>query len=206
MDCTRLYLCRHASTPGNERTPRILQGSSIDDSLSKQGSKQAGSLAEFFSHRNIAAVYSSKLTRARQTAELVADKHQLSVSYLSSLNEVDVGQWAGLTWSEIKHQYPAEFVSFERSPDKVGYPKGESFEEVLERSLPMVETLFDKHQGENIVVISHSIVNRVLLAHILGIDLIRARKLVQKNCCINLLQKQNGKVEVLTLNSYFHLW
>lgn len=202
---TRLLLARHGSTEANERLPFILQGSELDGDLTDAGRRQAECLAAGLREFHIAAVYASPMRRARQTAEAVAGPRGLEVIPVPELRECSVGRWEGLSWEEIKTRDLEGHTNFFADPVNVPHPGGESYGDVLRRAKPAIETLLEQHAGENILVVAHNMVNRVFLAEHVGIDLKHARKLRQTNCCINLLQRIDGAVELLTLNSVLHL-
>lgn len=202
---TRLFLARHGSTEANERLPFILQGSELDGDLTETGRKQAAALARGLAEFDFAAVYASPMRRARQTAEAVAEPRGLAVIPLPELRECSVGRWEGLSWEEIKTRDAEGHRNFFADPVNNPHPGGESYSDVLHRAKPAIERLLVEHAGQNILVVAHNMVNRVFLAEHVGIDLKHARKLRQTNCCINLLQRIEGAIELITLNSVLHL-
>jgi broad specificity phosphatase PhoE len=202
---TRLFLARHGSTDANERLPFVLQGSEIDGDLTETGRKQAAALAHALADFEFAAIYSSPMRRARQTAEAVALPRGQAVIPLPDLRECSVGRWEGLSWEEIKARDAEGHRNFFADPVNNPHPGGESYRDVLHRARPAIEQLLVEHAGGNILVVAHNMVNRVFLAEHVGIDLKHARKLRQTNCCINLLQRIEGAIELITLNSVLHL-
>lgn len=202
---TRLFLIRHGATASNEKVPYILQGSGINGPLSETGQRQAAAASQFLSSANLDAIYSSPLIRAQQTAEAIAEPHQLQNRSLDGIQEVNVGQWEGKSWEVIKEEHPEEHDQFHRQPGRTPYLGGESYQDVLDRTKPVLEELLQQHQGETIAVVAHNVVNRAFLAHVMGIDIDRAKSIRQINTCVNVIRSQNGSLELDTLNSYFHL-
>lgn len=109
----RFYLLRHGQTEWN--IAGKIQGKT-DIPLNETGLFQAECLAEGMKDKTLCAVYSSPLLRARQTAELLAEKKGLSVQVLPELCEVDFGLWEGKGWAEIEEQFPEDFRNWERDP------------------------------------------------------------------------------------------
>jgi len=201
---TTLYLVRHGATEANERVPYILQGSGIDLPLSCRGARQAENLASFLVRRSIDAVYSSTMLRARQTAEAIAGAIGCSTTPLDALHECDVGAWEGMDWASIRREFPEAYGRFHEDPVTHPYLEGESYGDVLRRAHPVIDRLLSQHPGERIVVVAHNVVNRVIAATLLGLDLRRAQSLRQSNCCINVIRRHQGKTELVTYNSMLY--
>ena len=102
---TTLILVRHGETDWN-RDGRW-QGHA-DRSLNDRGREQSRALADALAGEDVAAVYASDLSRARETAEIVAARLGRPVGVDARLREVDVGGWSGLTMAEIEARFPME--------------------------------------------------------------------------------------------------
>ena len=202
---THLFLVRHGATDANLRRPYILQGSGIDLPLNETGREQAKGLAEFLAGFRVARIYSSPLQRALGTAREIADRHRLNPEPCDELTECNVGSWEGLDWETIRRDFPDAFRAFDENPAHVPYFGGESYSDVLRRARPLLDVLLHRHVGETIAVVAHNVVNRVISADLLGLDLRRARDLHQANGCVNLIRSHNGKTSLVTLNAVFHL-
>ena len=98
-----LLLVRHGETDWNR--DRRFQGHA-DPPLNETGRAQARALADELAGEVIDAVYTSDLARARETAEILAARLGAEVVPLRELREIDVGEWQGLTWTEIEERYP----------------------------------------------------------------------------------------------------
>jgi broad specificity phosphatase PhoE len=204
-EITWLYLVRHGATEANERVPYILQGDAMDLPLSAAGQRQAQAVADFLPQFPIRHVYSSAMLRARQTADAIARRLELTAGVAPELHECNVGLWEGLDWGTIRDRYPEAHRSFVDNPAENPYLGGESYTDVLRRTKPAIERLLDAHPGESIAVVAHNVVNRAFLSHLLGLDPRLAPKIAQANCCVNLIRRRAGKLDLITLNSVFHL-
>jgi len=202
---TRLFLARHGSTEANERKPFVLQGCEIDGPLTELGQRQSQALGRALAEFHIHAIYASPLRRAQQTAQAVANHHGLPVCAIGDLRECSVGRWEGRDWETIQRDDPEGYEKFFSDPVHTPHPGGESYGDVLKRATAVFQQLFDRHPGENIVVVGHNMLNRAYLAGFVGIDLKYARKLRQMNCCLNLLHHHADVTELVTLNSVLHL-
>ncbi|MEZ6116269.1 MAG: histidine phosphatase family protein [Pirellulaceae bacterium] len=181
QDCI-LYLVRHGATENNLADPPVLQGRGIDGPLASVGIEQAESAERALAGFAIDRIYSSPLRRARQTAELIARPHGLDVTTVDEITEVDVGQWEGGSWKHIQANEPDAYRQFVEFPDTVGYKQGESLNQVRDRTVPALMSLLETNLSRRIVVVAHNVVNRVFVAHALGLPMREARTLAQDNC------------------------
>jgi broad specificity phosphatase PhoE len=204
-DTCWLYLVRHGATTHNLSQPPILQGRTVDLSLSDVGRSQAEATAEFLQGAQLSAVYCSELRRARKTAELIAAPHGLAIDCRYELSEVDVGRWENRSWGEIERMEPEAYRLFHQDAGTHGYGGGENLSQVLERVRPVFDEILTENLGRSVAVVGHNVVNRTWLAHILGMPLSNARRMLQDNCCLNVVRYCRGEAVVWTLNSTFHL-
>jgi broad specificity phosphatase PhoE len=145
------------------------------------------------------------LLRALETASIIAQPHGLSPQPLDDLIECDVGEWEGMDWQTICRLNPDYYSQFMEQPGDFGYPSGESFAEVYERTSRCLDTLLSKHAGKAILVVAHHVVNRTFLAGILGLSPNQARHVTLDNCGISMITREADKTTVTTLNAAFHL-
>lgn len=202
---TTLLLARHGATPSNLRRPYILQGQGVDHSLDPLGEQQAEALARSLADEKLAAVYASPLKRAVETATRAGRPHGLEPTVVEGITEADVGQWEGKSWDEIGTGWPKERDLHDEDPAAHGYPGGESFLDVRDRVVPVLESLAQRHPGEVILVVGHNVVNRAALAHWIGLPIRYARRLPQNNAAYNVLSFEQDRPKVRTINVAHHL-
>jgi broad specificity phosphatase PhoE len=186
---TTLLLARHGETDWN-RDNRF-QGNA-DPPLNEAGRAQAAALAEELAREPLAAVYSSPLRRAFETAEVIGARHGLEPHPVEALREVDVGAWQGLTRSEIEARFPEQFQRW--LAHEQGWEDGESYEEMGTRVVPALVELAARHRGERILVLSHGGPIRAAIAAASGISHAEARRRepVVGNCVVVELAAQDG--------------
>ena len=163
---TQVILARHGETEWN--VEQIFRGR-IDIELNETGVKQAELLAEYLSNLKIDAVYSSPLKRALKTAEMIASHHKLDVEIAPGLIDFDYGKWQGLPHQEVKDKYKELYGKWLKNPHQVKMPDGESLNDVRERALSVVDDVVAKYEG-TVVLVSHRVVNKVLICALLGLD------------------------------------
>jgi len=163
----RLFLVRHGEV---EMVGRLY--GQMDVALSERGRRQSLELVERLRPYPLDAVYSSDLGRALFAAELVAADRGLEVRVRPALRERFFGDWQGKTWDEIEAISPELFQSYKRDFLSVHPPGGgETYREVRERVLPVVEEMVGAGEGRNVLAVAHAGVIRVILAEALGMPL-----------------------------------
>jgi broad specificity phosphatase PhoE len=205
MSTTTLYLVRHGATFANLQRPYLLQGQQADPPLAPAGVRQAQLTQLLLAGRSLRQVYASPLLRARQTAEILAQPHGLPVQIVPALIECDVGRWEGKSWEAIRQEEPEAGRRFEQDPAVHGYPDGENFADVACRIAPAFAQLLARHAGEEFLVVSHHIVNRIYLAGLLGLVPGQAKLVKLDNCGVSVIRQDGDQPWVATLNAVFHL-
>ncbi len=200
---TRVILLRHGQTEWN-----ILgkyQGKT-DVPLSDEGKAQARQLAAHFPVDAVDAVYSSDLSRARFTAECVADKFALSVKLEPQFREIDFGEWEGLTFKEIACRYPyAADGRFWQNPDEIIIPGGETFADLQRRAMMRLNEIVAAEDGKTVVVAAHGAINRVILAEALHMNLRYLWSIRQFNTAVNIIVYDGAWRTVELINGTAHL-
>jgi broad specificity phosphatase PhoE len=156
---TRILLARHGETDWN-RLGRW-QGHA-DPPLNDAGRKQAAALAERLAGDGIAAIYTSDLARASDTARVVGDRLGLDVVEDRGLREIDVGSWSGLTLVEVEQRFPEGYARW--LGGEIGHD-GETREELTERVVGAVERIAAAHPEGTILVVTHGGAIRALRRH-----------------------------------------
>jgi broad specificity phosphatase PhoE len=161
----RILLARHGETVFN--VEGRWQGQS-DSPLTERGVAQARELARALANDPIAAIYSSDLGRAMQTALEVALPHALEVTREPRLREIDVGAWTGKGREEIDAEYPGGLKAWATSPAGMRLPQGETLLEAQTRALAFFAERMPHHLDQTIVVIAHGAVGHAILVNALG--------------------------------------
>src|SRR6266545_6659942 len=119
----RLLMVRHGATL-RRAEDRFSGAEGVD--LSDEGRRQVGALAERLAENPIEAIYTSPLSRARETAEILARPSGLAVTERDGLREIGHGHWEGLTRQEVEARYPDEYAAWEADPFTFAPRDGES--------------------------------------------------------------------------------
>jgi broad specificity phosphatase PhoE len=201
---TRLIIVRHGQTAWNEGEGERLRGRA-DLDLDEAGLRQAVAAATRLTKWEVAAVYSSPLRRAMRTAETLAKPRGLQVQPLEGLIDIDYGRWQGLSLREAEADDPELYTLWLDNPHLVTFPGGEGLEQVRSRATAAVETVVSRHLEQTVVLVSHKVVCKVLLCHLLGVDNSHFWQIHQELCAINVIEMEKDSPLIMLLNDTCHL-
>jgi broad specificity phosphatase PhoE len=145
----------------------------MDTSLSPAGRVQAEAVGRALAGSGLAAVYSSPLARARDTAAAIAAPHGLAVQVADAFKEMRFGRWEGLSLEEARRQDAALYQQWADTPHLVTPPDAEPLADVRTRALGGLEALREAHDGKSVCVVSHAVTSRILILEALGLPLER---------------------------------
>jgi probable phosphoglycerate mutase len=200
---TRIILVRHGQTEWN-RIERFRGRADIP--LNETGLTQAE-----VTGRRIAAewrpmaVYSSPLLRAGKTAEAIAWHFDLPVQIHKGLTDIDYGQWRGLTPDEARKGWPEVVEAWYNAPHTAHIPGGETLAALRARAMRTVNELAPLHEGQTIVLVGHTVINRIILLGVLGLGNDRFWRLRQDTCALNVFEVEGGVFTLVSLNDTGHL-
>ena len=199
----RIFLIRHGETEWNRQNR--LQGKS-DVHLSPEGIHQAMTLAEHLPFKHADAIYSSDLSRAFETAKIIAEKFNLKVKTMPELRETDFGDWEGRFISELFEESPKSFGKFFTDPERCHPPHGETFLEAQARVMIGIREIIANHDDQNIVVVSHGAIIRLIIGAALDMPIHKMWAIGQFNMALNVLRVDDGEITVELMNSTAHLY
>jgi putative nucleotidyltransferase with HDIG domain len=185
-----LYIIRHGEPEfGGEK--RCIGHTDIP--LSERGKDQARALSFFFDNREMSAVYTSPLGRAYQTAELLS-RGRWPVKVCDSLLELDMGEWEGLTFSEIRRKFPDLYEQRGQNPE-ITPPNGETLEAGQARAAAAIQQILLETSGD-VIAAAHSGIIRLLICKYQGIPLSGWMTVPQPYGCINILRIEGNNFAI----------
>ncbi len=200
----RLILVRHGESEWN-RIGRY-QGQ-MDAPLSDLGLQQAEALAKRLASEKFAAIYSSPLQRARRTADAIARYHP-SVPFQedSAVLEIHHGDWQGLYAGDVRERYGEALEEWRAFPTRCQMPNGESFSNILKRTLDFRERVCREHgPAATVLVSTHDVVVKILIADALGMHMDRINRLWITNASISVLEYADDLPFLVSLSEACHL-
>ena len=194
---TLFLLVRHGLTP---TTGKILPGRASGLHLAEAGLAQAQAAADRIAAlKQVDAIYSSPLERARETAAPIAKARGLKVHVDKGLLECDFGEWTGAELKKLM-KLP-EWNTVLRAPSTFRFPGGESFTEMQGRMVTALDKLRAAHQGGVVVCVSHADTIKAAVAHAMGTHIDLFQRIVISPCSITAIAYSAGGPVVLTVNS-----
>ena len=198
----RLFLVRHGETRHN-REGRVLGRAA--HGLTDMGRRQATAAVTALSGESITTLYSSPLSRARETAEVIGTKLGLAVHVAEALAEVDAGELEGLTSQEMRARFPEFMALWDRDPGAAPMPGGESLAHVQERVWRWVRSLLDKHPEEKVAAVSHNFPIETLVCQVLDLPLAAFRNLRVDLGSVSAVDFHQDHGRLVRLNDLCHI-
>ena len=199
---TKVYLVRHGQTAWN--LEEVFRGRA-DIPLDETGRKEVHLAGEALKDETLHAIYSSPLSRSMETAENIAKFQNIPVTPFDAIIDISYGEWEGKILKEVQEKFPDLYALWLREPHKVSFPAGESLDEVRSRAMEAVENLVAKHKNENIALVAHRALNKVICCALLGIDNSNFWRIQQDTASTNLFTYKDGQWIVSFLNDTSYL-
>ena len=198
----KIYFTRHGQTEWNVLGK--LQGWK-NSNLTEKGIADAKSLAERLRDVDFDIIYSSSLKRALETAKILRAGRDLEIKALDDLREIGYGSWAGMEYEKVKELYPEDFDNYINRPHLYKPAEGESYEDLYKRvNRALNKILEDK--ADNILIVSHGITIRVLIAIIKGIPLEKIHTIpILLGTALNICEYDGNKLKLVVDEDTSHL-
>ncbi len=181
---TRIHLIRHGQVAGFDQ-PRY--NGQADVALTDIGIEQYHLLKDRLADAAISACYTSDLSRCTIGAGIICRNLGIEPVSRHELRELNIGVWEGLTWQEIKAGWPEEWRA--RLADLVNYrvPQGENLLDVQARIMPVIREIIERHKEQEVLVVGHGGVNRIVLLSAIGAPLAGMFSIEQSYGCYNII-------------------
>ncbi|HEX5689296.1 MAG TPA: histidine phosphatase family protein [Roseiflexaceae bacterium] len=199
----RLIIVRHGESEWN-RIGRY-QGQH-DAPLSDLGLRQAEALALRLCDEPFDIIFTSSLQRAAKTAEAIARYHRdTPFEHTDALLEINHGDWQGLMADEVIERYGPGLREWREHPTRAQMPNGESFTNILKRVLDFKERLCAEYSDRNVLVSTHDVVVKILVADALGMNMDRINRIWVTNASISVIEYGNELPYLVSLSEACHL-
>ncbi len=205
---TTIYLVRHGNSTGNVRKQVI---GTTDVFLTKEGLRQGKKISYHFKNKQVDAIYSSHLSRAETTAMFTAKLKKLPLKIDRRFAEFNFGdEYEGIVWTEALKKEDGTYVKY-RDPygfTTTKFPAGgECPLDVVERFIPAILDIEKNHAGQNVIVVTHSIVLMCFLVYLKNGLTFEGAKREDRlpNASINTITVENGKITLVEEGYTGHL-
>jgi broad specificity phosphatase PhoE len=192
-----LSLIRHAEV--EQKYQRVF-GGRIDMELSLNGHWQSARLSEYLRGQPIDAVYASPMTRVRQTLQPMLGNGIPEPVITPDFREVDFGDWTGHSWEEVQEKFGVSPFVWLHQLDGDCIRNAESAARLRQRVEPALEAVLRNHAGQNVAIICHGGVIRMMLSMLLGLPFTRMSMFEIEYASLTRLLFQRGEPQLHLLN------
>jgi phosphoserine phosphatase len=200
---TTILLVRHGHVEGIK--PERFRGRA-DLALTEAGQRQAELLADrIASQWAPSVIHTSPLQRCIATGAAIAKACGVPSEPLNGLSDLDYGAWQSLTYDDARTKDPALFEAWFKIPHLVGFPDGESLQDVATRTASVLRFVVSRNAADTLVLVGHDSVNRVMLTQILDVPLSAYWRFAQSPCCINEIEVTGSSFQLRRMNDTAHL-
>jgi probable phosphoglycerate mutase len=193
---------RHGQSTWNHE--RRIQGQ-LDPPLSEDGRRQAARLGRRLGPRRLAGFYTSDLKRAFETAQLIGRSLAIEPTPIPELREIFLGEWEGLRTVEIAERYPQAWTAWQEEPNWDLVPGGESAALFEARVAAALESIFNRHERGEVLVVTHGGVIQIALGRVVGRPSRGLFPFKIQNASISVIERTSGRVVVGGVNDIAHL-
>ena len=188
----KIYIARHGETTWN--VEGRIQGRS-DPDLSLKGQQQSLALLERLKKQSLSAIYTSSLQRSILTAQPVANHFGLPIRKESELDEIAFGVLEGRNLYQFDEVTKSEWEKFKVDRFNYRIPGAENYTDVANRIKPFLDRILQSHGGQEVLIVGHRVVNRLLIGMLMEFPLEWVLKIEQTNDCLYLIQR-NDEVKI----------
>ncbi|XOV86319.1 MAG: histidine phosphatase family protein [Pseudomonadota bacterium] len=184
-----IYFVRHGETEWN--AIRRMQGQWNSD-LNERGRRQAEVNGQLLARLEIDALFASPLDRTRQTADIINRFLDLPITFDARLMEWDCGDWSGHLYAEVAEKWPNEWAALQADRFHFRGPACENYPDMIARAAPLLESIVSMTES-NIAIVSHGMIGKAMISHLMGLDPTTTLALDQDNDLIMaLLLQEDG--------------
>jgi len=194
-----IIFLRHAQAKNN--VERILAGRTKGIPLTQTGIQQAQKIATFLQPLKISTIYSSPIERALHTAEIVSKKLDLGCKIDERLTEIEMGSFSGMQYDEMFAKYGNVFLKFYQDSSLIQKNGVETFSSVKKRVLDMVNYCSKKHEGQNVLLVTHMDPIKAMISTILQPKPESLYELVIRNASLTIAKKEQNNYSLAAINS-----
>lgn len=214
---TRVIVVRHGESTFNVK--RIIQGHYDESLLTDKGEHQASQVGQLLKNIAIDVAYCSPLKRAARTATLITETMgwEDTPQTTDLLKEISLPLWEAMAFSDVEAQYPEEYRAWRHQPHKfkMSVPQADGTTQdfypvraIWQQAAAFWQDLLSKHQGQTVLVVAHSAINRALVGTAIGLGPEALNRLYQANCGVSVLNFPGAwgeDAQLESMNSTSHM-
>ncbi len=193
-----IIFLRHGQAINN--TKRMLAGRTPGVPLTETGREQADRIGKFLKSFNISTIYSSPIERAQKTAEIVAKHTSIDYTTDERLIELDMGKFTGMPYDEIFEKHGNVFLKFYDGELEIAHNGVETFTQVKNRVLSMIDHVLKEHENENVLLVTHMDPIKAMISTIMDANANSMFELIIENASLTVFKEHEGKLSLSAVN------
>lgn len=194
----KLILVRHALTTDNQENR--LSGH-IDSLVSEDGKNQIEKLTNYLKDFNIDKIYTTTSSRTKDTIKRLAQLKEIQIIEKDSLKEISFGDFEGITFEDIKNNYPKEFQSMIEKGYEYRYPNGESLIDSYNRVSQEMKKIISSNENKTILICSHGGTIRNIISYLISDSYKYHWNFKIDNASVTILEVENDFAVISTMNN-----
>ena len=185
---------------GRNNVERVLAGRTPGFELTAAGRSQAAAAGRFLSEMGVAAVYSSPIERACQTARIISEACSLEALVDEDLTELDMGRFTGMKYDEIFERHGNVFTRFYSGDAEISAMGVEPFARVRERVRRVVARAVRENPGRNVALVTHMDPIKAMLSEVISPSPVTLFETIIANASINAFKEEDGRFYLSAVN------
>ena len=178
----------------------MLAGRTPGVPLTETGIEQAERIGKFLKSFNISTIYSSPIERAQKTAEIVAKHNSIDYTTDERLIELDMGKFTGMPYDEIFEKHGNVFLKFYDGELEIAHNGVETFTQVKNRVLSMIDHVLKEHENENVLLVTHMDPIKAMISTIMDANANSMFELIIENASLTVFKEHEGKLSLSAVN------
>ncbi len=194
-----IIFLRHGQALNN--TSRVLTGRTPGISLTPKGVNQANEIGKFLKSLDISHIYASPIERAHMTAQIVGDHVGLPTTVDERLYELEMGKFSGMLYDDLFDKHGNVFLKFYQGDPEIEENGVETFAQVKNRVLNMVDHVTQEHPGKNVLLVTHMDPIKAIISNVLNLSAQSLFELIIANASLTILREEQGKFSLSAINA-----
>jgi probable phosphoglycerate mutase len=194
-----IIFLRHGQAQNN--TSRVLAGRAPGVSLTPKGVAQANEIGKFLKSLDISHIYASPIERAHKTAQIVGDHVGLPTTVDERLYELEMGKFSGMVYDDLFAKHGNVFLKFYQGDPTIEENGVETFAQVKNRILSMVDHVRKEHSGKNVLLVTHMDPIKAMISNVMNLNAQSLFELIIANASLTIVRDEQNKFSLSAINA-----
>jgi probable phosphoglycerate mutase len=178
-----------------------LAGRAPGVSLTPKGVTQANEIGKFLKSLDISHIYASPIERAHKTAQIVGDHVGLPTTVDERLYELEMGKFSGMAYDDLFAKHGNVFLKFYQGDPTIEENGVETFAQVKNRILSMVDHVRKEHSGKNVLLVTHMDPIKAMISNVMNLNAQSLFELIIANASLTIVRDEQNKFSLSAINA-----